>query len=41
MLLVFLISKGFKLWEGKWHRHLRPREEAAAGPAVAAPKPAE
>ena len=41
MLLVFIISKGFKAWEGKWHRHLRPREEAAAKPTVTAPKPAE
>lgn len=26
MILVYLISKGFKLWEKKWHAHLRPRE---------------
>jgi arginine/ornithine transport system permease protein len=26
MILVFLMSRGFKLWEGKWHAHLRPRE---------------
>jgi arginine/ornithine transport system permease protein len=26
MLLVYLISRGFKLWEHKWHAHLRPRE---------------
>lgn len=29
MILVFLISKGFKLWEKKWHAHLRPRESEA------------
>ncbi len=27
MLLVFLISRGFKFWEKHWHAHLRPREE--------------
>ncbi len=26
MVLVFLISRGFKLWEKHWHAHLRPRE---------------
>jgi arginine/ornithine transport system permease protein len=26
MILVFIISRGFKFWEGKWHVHLRPRE---------------
>jgi len=26
MILVFLISRGFKLWEKHWHAHLRPRE---------------
>ncbi len=25
MILVFAISRGFKLWEHKWHAHLRPR----------------
>lgn len=27
MLLVFLITRGFRFWESKWHAHLRPREE--------------
>ena len=26
MILVFLITRGFKLWERHWHAHLRPRE---------------
>ncbi len=26
MLLVFFITRGFKLWEKHWHAHLRPRE---------------
>ena len=26
MLLVFFITRGFKLWEKRWHAHLRPRE---------------
>jgi arginine/ornithine transport system permease protein len=26
MLLVFFITRGFKLWERHWHAHLRPRE---------------
>ncbi len=26
MILVFLISRGFKTWEKRWHAHLRPRE---------------
>ncbi len=25
MILVYLISRGFKFWEGKWHAHLRQR----------------
>ena len=25
MILVFAISRGFKIWEHKWHAHLRPR----------------
>jgi arginine/ornithine transport system permease protein len=36
MVLVFLISRGFKLWEGKWHAHLRPRESR---PHKAKPRP--
>lgn len=28
LILVFIINKGFKLWEKRWLRHLRPREEA-------------
>ena len=40
MLLVMLISRGFKLWERKWHAHLRPREESPAKPSAAAPSPA-
>ena len=31
LALVFLISRGFKLWEKHWHAHLRPR--GAASPA--------
>ena len=26
IILVYLVSRGFKLWEKKWHAHLRPRE---------------
>ncbi len=26
MLLVFMITRGFKFWEKHWHAHLRPRE---------------
>ena len=26
MVLVFIISRGFKLWEKHWLAHLRPRE---------------
>ena len=26
MILVFLISRGFKLWEKHWLAHLRERE---------------
>ncbi len=26
MILVYMISRGFKLWEKHWHAHLRPRE---------------
>lgn len=42
MILVFLISRGFKFWEKHWHAHLRPREEAAkdAEAGVAAGTPA-
>lgn len=29
MILVFGISRGFKLWEKKWHAHLRPRASEA------------
>lgn len=29
MILVYGISRGFKVWEKHWHAHLRPREEAA------------
>lgn len=29
MVLVFLISRGFRLWERHWLVHLRPREEPA------------
>jgi arginine/ornithine transport system permease protein len=28
MALVFIINRGFKFWESKWHRHL-PRQHAA------------
>ncbi len=39
MILVYLLSRGFKLWEWKWHAHLRPREVETAKHAVpAAPK---
>ena len=30
MILVFIISRGFKLWEKHWLAHLRPREESKA-----------
>ena len=26
IILVYVVSWGFKLWEKKWHAHLRPRE---------------
>ncbi|MCY4453997.1 MAG: ABC transporter permease [Immundisolibacterales bacterium] len=26
MLLVYLVTRGFRLWEWRWHAHLRPRE---------------
>ena len=26
MLLVYVVTRGFRLWEGRWHAHLRPRE---------------
>ena len=26
MLLVYAITRGFKVWERNWHAHLRPRE---------------
>ena len=26
MILVFIISRGFKAWEGRWHAHLRRRD---------------
>lgn len=35
MLLVVIISRGFKLWERKWHAHLRPREETGGKPVTA------
>ena len=25
MIIVFLLTRGFKYWERKWHAHLRPR----------------
>lgn len=30
MVLVFVISQGFKVWERRWLGHLRPRDEAPA-----------
>ena len=30
MALVFLISRGFRVWESRWLKHLRPRETAGA-----------
>ena len=30
IILVYFISRGFKLWEKKWFAHLRPREEQEA-----------
>ncbi|MEQ9489944.1 MAG: ABC transporter permease [Alphaproteobacteria bacterium] len=39
MILVYLISKGFKLWEKKWHAHLRPRESAAKTDKPGGPDP--
>ncbi len=35
LCITFLIVWGFKLWEKRWHAHLRPREQTATGPAVA------
>ena len=26
MILVYLLTRGFKLWENRWHRHLRPSD---------------
>ena len=26
MLLVYAVTRGFKVWERRWHAHLRPRE---------------
>lgn len=40
MILVYLISRGFKIWEHYWHAHLRPRpQDAAAGPVDIAGDP--
>ena len=30
MILVFLISRGFRIWEKHWLAHLRPREIQSA-----------
>ena len=24
--LVFMITRGFKVWEKRWHKHLQPQE---------------
>ncbi len=44
MILVFFITRAFKVWEKHWHAHLRPRdlsgEKAGAGRS-AQPAPAE
>jgi arginine/ornithine transport system permease protein len=29
MVLVFFISRGFRLWEKHWLGHLRPREQSS------------
>ncbi len=29
MVLVFFISRGFRLWEKRWLGHLRPREQSS------------
>ena len=34
MILVFIISRGFKLWEKHWLVHLRQREEEIDPTAV-------
>lgn len=39
MILVYLISKGFKLWEKKWHAHLRPRDATPKAGKANAPDP--
>ena len=26
MVLVYFVTRGFRIWEGRWHAHLRPRE---------------
>lgn len=40
MLLVFMITRGFRVWEHHWHAHLRPREEPGSKKAAAASLPA-
>ncbi len=30
MILIYLISRGFKIWEHFWHAHLRPRPDKLA-----------
>lgn len=35
--VTFMIVWGFKMWERRWHAHLRPREDASDEKAGAAP----
>jgi len=39
MVLVYLISRGFKLWEKNWHAHLRPRESTVTAGQPEKPEP--
>jgi arginine/ornithine transport system permease protein len=37
--LTFMIVWLFRIWEKRWHAHLRPRESVAGKPAALAPTP--
>jgi arginine/ornithine transport system permease protein len=37
LCMTFMIVWLFKIWEKRWHAHLRPRETVAAKPAALAP----
>ena len=40
MILVWFITKGFKIWEKHWHAHLRPRDLSDVPGKGRAPQPA-